>query len=281
MTKIAIITDSTAVVEPEIISKYSFLKILPLQIIFRDKVFHDGDISQRDFFNLVDQAEELPTTSQPSIGKVNELMENLLLDYDEIIYITLSSKISGTFQTGFITANEVSADKIKVVDTLMTSTVQKRMVCKACDMVEKGKTVAQILECMEDMKKDHHAYLIVDDLNHLQRTGRVSGVAASLGTMLKIKPILRFDSGEIILDEKVRTMKKAMSYVMQVIEEKELKSNTHISLCHAKGEDYVLQMQELINQKYPEFETSISEMSPVISVHTGPKSIAIAWVNGY
>jgi len=281
MKDIAIITDSTAVITNDILNNYTFLYTLPLQIIFKEDVYYDGDITQEEFFDFVNKYPDLPTTSQPLVGKTTELFESLLKEYDKLFYITISSKISGTFQTNSAIAKQIDIERITVFDSLLTATVQKRMVLETCKNVSENKSFEDILTTLKNMRENHQAYLIVDDLKYLERTGRISGAVASIGAMLKIKPIVRFDNGSIVQDNKVRTMKKAMHYVLEKIKKLDVKDETHILLTHAKGLDYAKKMEQLINDKYPKLKVSISELSPVVSVHTGPQSLGVTWVNGY
>lgn len=281
MKPIAIVTDSTAVITDNILNKYSFLYTLPLQIIFGDDVYNDGDITQEEFFNLIDKYPDLPTTSQPLVGFTIELLEQLLKEYEKVIFITISSKISGTYQTTLAAAKQIDSERITVFDSLLTATVQKKMVMEACKCVENGDDVEKIVTVLSDMRKKHQVYLIVDDLKYLERTGRVNSTVASIGTILKIKPIVRFENGAIVTDSKVRTMKKAMSYMISKLEELKVKDNTHILIAHAKGMDYAKKMEQLIKDEYPTCSVSICELSPVISVHTGPQTLGVSWVNGY
>jgi DegV family protein with EDD domain len=155
------------------------------------------------------------------------------------------------------------------------------MVMEACKCVENGDNVEKIVTVLSDMRKKHQVYLIVDDLKYLERTGRVNSTVASIGTILKIKPIVRFENGAIVTDSKVRTMKKAMSYMISKLDELKVKDNTHILIAHAKGMDYAKKMEQLIKDEYPTCSVSICELSPVISVHTGPQTLGVSWVNGY
>ncbi|MFP4456638.1 MAG: DegV family protein [Clostridia bacterium] len=281
MKEVAIVTDSTAVITDDLFNEYPYLYTLPLQIIFKEDVFYDGSLTQDEFFKLVDNYPNLPTTSQPLVGDTQELFEKLLKEYKHIIYITISSNISGTYQTSATTAKDLDPDRIKVFDSLLTATVLKRMVVEACSYVRENKDLESILSTLKDMRNNHQAFLVVDDLKYLNRTGRINGATASIGTILKIKPVVRFDNGAIVMDTKVRTMKKAMVYLLDKLSELEVKDNTHILIAHADGLEYAKEMKELIEERYPSFTTSISELSPVVSVHTGPQSLGVTWVNGY
>lgn len=219
--KIAVIADSTAVMGEY---KHDHLYSIPLKIIFEHESYEDGiDLTQETFFNLLGTTSELPTTSQPSIGEVEHVFTDLLKTYDHIIYLTLSSKISGTFDSGMMARNIVNEEKITVFDTLGTSIIQKLMTIDALKMIDEGKSLSDMLAHLEAYKSSAEIYLVVDDLKHLSRTGRVSATSASIGTMLKIKPILQFIDGKIELFKKVRSVKKAHQSLLDLVKEANLK----------------------------------------------------------
>ncbi|XMB66365.1 DegV family protein [Mycoplasmatota bacterium zrk1] len=278
MRKIAVITDSTAVIEKSILENNENLYSIPLHIIFGDKSYRDGiDISVGDFFNRVSNSSSLPTTSQPSVGEVIDLFEELMKKYDHLIYITISSKISGTYQNGLLGKNEVS-DRITVFDSLITSVVQKQMVIETLDMINENKGIEDILSNLKRIRTNSNVLLVVNDLKHLNRTGRISFAAASIGNMLKLKPVLEFDNGKIVVRKKIRTVTKAYKHVVEIIKDKDLSSTSKIMIAHADGYESALSLQKELNLLYPNHEITISELSPVISLHTGPNTVGLAWI---
>ncbi|QVK20163.1 DegV family protein [Mycoplasmatota bacterium] len=278
MRKIAVITDSTAVIEKSILENNENLYSIPLHIIFGDKSYRDGiDISVGDFFNRVSNSSSLPTTSQPSVGEVIDLFEELMKKYDHLIYITISSKISGTYQNGLLGKNEVS-DRITVFDSLITSVVQKQMVIETLDMINENNGIEDILGNLKRIRTNSNVLLVVNDLKHLNRTGRISFAAASIGNMLKLKPVLEFDNGKIVVRKKIRTVTKAYKHVVEIIKDKDLSSTSKIMIAHADGYESALSLQKELNLLYPNHEITISELSPVISLHTGPNTVGLAWI---
>lgn len=280
MKKIAIVTDSTAVINNDYITENSNLYVLPLHIIFtQDEVYQDGiDISPMEFFQKLETVSCLPTTSQPSVGEAMELFEELLKDYDEIIYITISSKISGTFSTGQAVARLLSNHKVEIFDSLNTSVIQKYYVEEAVRLTKLGKSSESILKHLEKIRSQSEIYLVVDDLRHLGRTGRLNNMGAIIGSLLKIKPILHFEHGFINLNSKVRTLRKAYSEAIKKLLNDEIDGHTKVMIAHANGLDNAIHVQKLINHYLPDIDIEICELSPVISVHTGPNSVGVAWV---
>ena len=280
MKKIAIVTDSTAVMGNELLESEKDLYTVPLQILFgEEEVYRDGiDITSEDFFKKIASTPELPTTSQPSVGAVLELFEKLVLEYDEILYITISSNISGTYNTGLLAAHQLKDKKIEVFDSLNTSVVQKMFVVEALKMAKHGEHVEHIVKKLKKLRTNSEIYLVVDDLRHLGRTGRVNNMGAIVGALLKIKPILTFEDGYINLRKKVRTLKKAYLEVVSILNSKSLKEASCIMIAHANGLENAIRIKEAIHIIHPDKEIEISELSPVISVHTGPNTVGVAWI---
>ncbi|MDW8801748.1 DegV family protein [Clostridium sp. A1-XYC3] len=280
MHKIAVVVDSTAVIDKEIIEKNSNLYSIPLRVIVDGKDLRDGlDITPSEFCRKMEESLDLPTTSQPSAGEVFKLLDELVKKYDHIIYITISSKLSGTFQTGLFARAQISEDKITVFDSLFTATIQKQMALETLELIKEGASIEHIIKNLEYIRSNSRILLVVDDLAHLHRTGRISLSAASFGRMLSIKPILSFEEGEILVSQKVRTMKKVYNNLIEQIKNEKLTNNSKIILAHANGYDYALDLKEMLMDIYPEHEILIEELSPVISVHTGTRSIGLSWIN--
>lgn len=280
MKKIAIVTDSTAVMGEELLQENKDLYTVPLQILFgEDEVYRDGiDLTSEAFFEKVKKTEHLPTTSQPSVGTVLDLFEELVQTYDEILYITISSHISGTYNTGLLAARQLSDKKIEVFDSLHTSVIQRIYVEEALKLAKEGTKVDSIIKHLTKLRDQSEIYLVVDDLRHLGRTGRVNNMGAIVGALLKIKPILHFEDGYINLNRKVRTLKKAYLEVISIMLEANLKENDKILIAHANGLENAILIQDSIRSILPNKEIEICTLSPVISVHTGPNTVGVGWV---
>ncbi|SHJ06154.1 EDD domain protein, DegV family [Clostridium cavendishii DSM 21758] len=279
MQKIAVVVDSTAVIDKDLLENNNNLYSLPLQLLMDDMSFKDGiNITPSEFCSKMNECTNLPTTSQPPIGDVLNLFEKIVNKYDHIIYITISSKLSGTFQTGVMAKNQVSNDKIIVFDSLFTSTIQKQMALTTLELIKNGSSLEDILKNLEYIRANSKIYLVVDDLAHLRRTGRISLSASSFGKLLNIKPILSFEDGEIIFKNKVRTLGKVYNSLIELIESDKLTPNSKIIIAHANGYDYALKLKEKISEVYPDYTVLIEELSPVISVHTGVRSFGLSWV---
>ncbi len=277
--KTAIVTDSTAVVDKEFVKSNPNVYIVPLHLMIKDHDYADGvDLTQEMFFQMMDQSSIIPTTSQPSVGEILELFEMLKSKYDQILYITISSKISGTYSTGKLAMNQIEGIEIEVFDSLHTSAIQLMFVKEAVRLASKGKTIHEIVSILEILREKAAIYLIVDDLKHLARTGRVNNVSAIIGTLLKIKPILKFEDGYINLHKKVRSLSKAYQDVIEIAKAEQLNCSSLIMVAHANSHQNAVKIRDMLKKIYPNHDIEICELSPVISVHTGPNSVGVAWL---
>ncbi len=286
MTKIAILTDSTSGLTKEKAVEYSNLFMIPLQVIFgEEETYLDGDnISTKEFFRKSEEMYEtkklLPTTSQPSIGMCIEMYEKILKDFDEIIYFTISDKMSGTYQSGCLAADEFDG-KVSVVNTLSTAAPLLMTAVKAAELAKCGCQRQEILEKVRPLYEESKIYFVVNDLTHLNRTGRIGAAATTIGNALQLKPVLSIDNGEVYSVLKVRNLKKAHNKVLSYAEDENISDNDLICVISGDADDYAKSFCDYLKEKYQNVEVSNSELSPVIGVNTGPKVVGIAVIKDY
>lgn len=276
---VAVVTDSTAYI-PEEQRKALGIHMVPLSVTFGNETYREEiDITTDEFYQKVREDDELPKTSQPSIGLVTELLNELAKDHDEVIFVTLSSGISGTYQT-VITANTM-ADGIEVTayDSEISCYAQGYYAIEAATLAKQGKSSKEILARLEEIKQSLRAYFVVDDLTHLQRGGRLSGAQAFIGSMLQVKPILHFVDKKIVPFEKIRTKKKALKRVFELLDEDASKEEPlRLVVIHANREQEALSIKEdIIEKQYPHITVDISYFGPVIGTHLGEGAIGLGW----
>ncbi len=276
--KIAIVTDSTAYLPSETLKKYN-IYTTSLNVVFEDESFKEGiDLSTEKFYDKVRETKDLPTTSQPAIGEMIQLYEDLSKDYDAVISIHLSKKFSGTYRAAQ-TANEL-VDEIEIYafDSGISTMAQGFQVVEAAKMAEKGKSVDAIIQRLEKMRENTRAYFMVADLTHLQRGGRLSGAQALVGSLLNIKPVLHITEGLILPFEKIRSKKKALKRIFNLLEEDtDSKTVKEVVFIHANNESGAQELKQEYEKKYPKIKTHLSYFGPVIGTHLGEGSLGIAW----
>jgi DegV family protein with EDD domain len=276
--KTAVLTDSTAYI-PEAVRKQWNIYMVPLNVIFgTDSYREEIDITVDEFYQKMKESDELPKTSQPSIGFVTETLEKLSEDYDAVIAVHLSSGISGTLQ-GTITASEmVESIKVYPYDSELSCMAQGFYAIEAAKLAEQGVDPEEIIQHLDEMKKTMRAYFMVDDLTNLHKGGRLSGAQALIGSLLQVKPILHFVDKKIVPFEKIRTRKKALNRVLELFNE-DASTGKKIQACviHAQREEEAKQWKQDLESKYSNVSVEVSYFGPVIGTHLGEGAIGLCW----
>lgn len=278
--KIAVMTDSTSYIPEDLREQYD-IHIVPLSVVFGDESFQeDIDITTEEFYAKIRDSKTLPTTSQPSVGAFVDLYNFLASEnYEAVITVHLSSKISGTFQAAQSAGQMVDEIEVYAYDSELSCLPQGLFAIEAAKLAKQGnKTPKEILAHLDKLKENLKAYFMVDDLTNLQRGGRLSGAQALVGSLLKIKPILHFVDGEIVPFEKIRTRKKALTKIADMLEEEVQKGTVErVIFIHANDEESAKKLEQDFKEKHPDIETIISYFGPVIGTHLGEGAIGIAW----
>ncbi|MER2109509.1 MAG: DegV family protein [Desemzia incerta] len=280
--KIAVVTDSTAYLTTEQYNDNQIYR-LPLSVIVNGEALKEEiDVTNETYFDLMRQSEKLPTSSQPTLGDIEELFTELSTDYDAIISIHLSSKISGTYQSVASLGQRMEDIAVYPYDSGLSCTAQGYFVLEAARLVQQGATVQEIFEHFDRMQQSLKAYFVVDDLKNLVRGGRLSNGAASIGTLLKIKPILHFDEKQIVVFEKIRTHKKALKRIEDLLGEDIKKGYPIVStIIHANAEEKALIWKKSLESLYPEVTFNLSYFGPVIGTHLGEGALGMTWVKDF
>jgi DegV family protein with EDD domain len=276
--KTAVVTDSTAYIPKELRDKWN-IQMIPLNVIFEGEVYQEEiDIQAEEFFEEVKER-ELPTTSQPPVGQFVELFEKLSEEYDAVISIHLSSGISGTFQGAAAAGNMVDRIKVYPFDSEMSCMIQGFYALEAAEWAARGEQPESIITRLEELKKSTRAYFMVDDLSHLQRGGRLSSAQAFIGSLLQVKPLLHFENKVIVPFEKIRTRKKAMKRIVDLLkEDTQNDSEYQAVIIHANREKEAIEWMDELTPQFPNVEFRISYFGPVIGTHLGEGAMALGWM---
>lgn len=277
--KIAVMTDSTAYLPKELIEKYH-IYIIPLSVTFGEESYREGiDITTEQFYEKLRKSEELPTTSQPSIGAFVNIYETLVAEnYDAVITVHLSKKISGTYEAAQSAAELVEGLDVYAFDSGLSTLPQGLFAVEAAQLAKKDKTPEEIIAHLDERKEKIRAYFMVDDLTNLQKGGRLSGAQALVGGLLKIKPILHFVDGEIVPFEKIRTRKKAIRRIFSMLEEDIARGIVDkVIFFHANDRQSALDLEKGFQEKHPDIQSIITYFGPVIGTHLGEGALGVAW----
>lgn len=276
--KVAVITDSTAYIS-ESDRKEKNIHMVPLSVVFGNDSFREEiDITTEEFYQKVKEVDQLPKTSQPSIGLITEKLNDLAKDYDQAIFITLSSGISGTFQSVVTAKSMVEGIEVFPFDSEISCMAQGFYALEAAEMAGQGQDAETIIARLEEIKESLRAYFMVDDLSHLHRGGRLNGAQALIGSMLQVKPILHFEHTKIVPFEKIRTKKKALKRIFELFEED---ASTAVpiraTVIHSNRETEAEEIKKQLETQFNNVEISISYFGPVIGTHLGEGSLGVGW----
>ncbi|WP_270180110.1 DegV family protein [Alkalihalobacillus sp. CinArs1] len=278
MKTVAVVTDSTAYIPGELLDEYD-ITMVPLSVIFGNESYlEEKELKAEEFFDQIRNDDDLPKTSQPSIGSFVEAYEKLSANHKEIITITLSSGISGTYQSAHSAGSMVDTD-VHVFDSEISCMMQGFYVLEAARMAQEGQNGTVILERLNEMKeKGMPAYFVVDDLSHLHRGGRLNTAQLFVGNLLQVKPVLTFENKKIVPYEKIRTRKKAVNKILSLFDE-DAKQGDHIkvTIIYSNNKDEALKLKDKLEGDHSNIEVVLSYFGPVIATHLGEGSLGIGW----
>ena len=275
---IKIVTDSTAGL-PEAMVREHDIRIIPLYVHFGEEAFKEGiDISTEQFYERLRTAASLPTTSQPSIGEFHEVFKELTDAGQEVVALTISSKLSGTWNSAMGALEMLPGAPISVVDSLCTSLALRLLVEAAIHDVAGGATRQQVVAHLEQLKGQLHIMFVVDTLEYLAKGGRIGNAKAFMGTLIKIKPLLILENGVIEPCEQVRSKGKALARMLELIEQKLAGqgAQAHVAIAHGMALDEAMAFKQEVVARLGCAEPSMSEVSAAIGAHTGPGVVALA-----
>jgi DegV family protein with EDD domain len=283
MSKVAIITDSTAYIPDSILLDHH-ITVVPQVLIWGEETFRDGvDIMPDDFYKRLETAKVMPTTSQVAIIDMKMAFEKLLENGYDILGIFISAKLSGTMQSA-TQAREMlpkAMDKIAIVDSNSTAMAMGFHVLLAARAAQSGTGLIECKKIAEKAREHTGVYFVVDTLEFLRRGGRIGGAQALLGSALNIKPILELRDGRIESVEKVRTKSKAMDRMTDLVAEKVSgKTPIRLATLHANAEVEARAALNAASLRLQPIEAIFASVSPVIGTHAGPGTIGLAYMAG-
>ena len=281
MGRIAIATDSNSgITQSE--ARDLGVYVIPMPFYSNGKTFFEEiDLSQEEFYDLLQNGTDI-STSMPTVGDVLSFWEGLLKEYDEVLYVPMSSGLSSSCETAIMLASEYDG-KVQVVNNQRISVTMRQSVLDAIQLASEGMNALEIKEFLEKTKFESSIYIMVDTMTYLKKGGRVTPTAAALGTLLKIKPVLQIQGEKLDLFGKARTAKQAKSMMTeQLAKDFENRFQTpdgsqmNIAVAYTKNIEPALEFQSELQQIYPNHEILVRPLSLSISCHIGPGSLAVA-----
>ncbi len=283
MSKVKIITDSNSGITQVEAEKLGVFVIPMPFTINDDEYLEDISITQDEFYNFLKQNVDVKT-SQPSQYYIEDLWNDLLKEYDELLYIPMSSGLSGTCENAKRYA-EAFDGKVIVVDNKRISITQKESVFEAIALLNQGKSAKQIKEYLEETKDKNSIYIMMGVLSYLKKGGRISPAAAALGSMLNVKPILssrgeNFEKFALVLSAaqgKKKILFKVKTELETIFKEEYDKGLMTVSVAHTQNEAEAIKFKDEIMKEFPKLKFHfVDPLSLSVSCHIGPGALAIA-----
>ncbi len=280
MSKIAILTDSNSgITQSE--AKELGVYVLPMPFYIDEQLYYeDIDLTQTEFYDKLTHGGEI-TTSMPIVGDVLDKWDELLGEYDSVIYLPMSSGLSSSCSTAQMLAEDYE-DKVFVVDNQRISVTLKQSVLEAKYMADSGMPVEEIVEKLIETKLDARIYITVDTLDYLKKGGRLTPAVAMIGSLLKIKPVLNIYGEKLDKFATARTMKQAKGIMIDAIKadikdylKDESLENTRISIAHTNNEEAAIAFRDELLEIFPGKEIWIDPLALSVSCHIGPGALAV------
>lgn len=272
---IRILTDSTSDLPAELVARYG-ITIIPMWLNIDDRGYRDGiDIGRDEFYERLPTFRSPPTTSVASPEFFRLEYERLAGEgASEILSIHVSPNLSGVLNAATLARQEVSAIPITILDGRQLSLGTGYVVLRAAEMATAGAAMDEILPALEELIPRIRVFAAADTLEYLQRSGRVSGFQAGLGSILNIKPLLAVENG-VVSSAKIRGRKRALARLIQLVED--LGPLERLDLVHTHAEDALRELEQMAAHLFPPgIEPIRMEVTPIIGAHLGPDVVGFA-----
>jgi len=279
---VIIVTDTTACIPQEMVKEYG-IELVPIEVIFDDRVYRDGiDITPAEFYAKLRQTEKLPTTSGSLPGPYLEAYRQASQRADGIVCITESSKFSGMFNSARLAVEmakeELPGVAVEVLECSSAAAGQGLVVLAAARAAASGKNLAGVVEVVKELMHRVHLFAALDTLHYLVKGGRVPQAAALVNSILGIKPVFSVNGGEAHTVALPRSTKSAMKRILKLMMKKVGKGQpVHAAVMHADALEQARVLRDQISSRFNCVELFITEFTPVMGVHTGPGVIGAAF----
>jgi DegV family protein with EDD domain len=276
----ALVTDSSCDVPPD--ARPPNWRVVPIPVSFGAESFDDGvDIDAAGFYERLGRSDRLPTTSQPPTAHLAEVLRGALETHETAVVLPLSGKMSGTVEGFRAAAREVGEERVLVLESKSVTFALGLLALRLQARLERGCTAAQAEADMAALSDGHRVVFSLETLEYLQRGGRVGRAQAVAGSLLRVRPILQFDDGEVAPYSRVRGAHRVMPAMREYLEERSSPDRPlRVALGHTRRPEVVPELQEMIRAARPRASIDlVSEIGPTVGTHAGPGAYAVAFVH--
>ena len=283
--QVAIVTDTTACIPKEQVEKYG-IQVVPIELTFGDRVYRDGiDISPTEFYALLRQAEKLPTTAGSLPGPYLEAYREASNRASNILCITLSSKLSGMFNSARVAIEMAKKDipnvAIEVLECTTAAAGQGLVALAAARAAASGKSLTEVVEIAREVMHRVSLFATLDTLHYLVKGGRVPKAAGLVNSLLQIKPVFTVNGGDAHTVALPRSTPSAMKRILKLMGQRVIKGQPlHVAVMHADALNEAIALRNRVSSQFDCAELFITEFTPVMGVHTGPGLIGVSFYSG-
>lgn len=279
--RVAVVTDSTCNLPKELVEKYGIF-VIPQILNWDGESLLDGiDITPEAFYERLASSDTIPTTSQPSAGEFFDFFQGVAEKAESIVAILISDELSGTLDSARAAANMIEDTPIEIVDSRSASMGLGLITLAACRSVEQGGNHVEAADVARALVPKMRVYFVVDTLEFLHKGGRIGGAQRLIGSMLSMKPVLRIDNGRIEPVARIRTKRKAMSHLLDVVfDEISGETDVHAAVISASAPEEGTRVFNKIKERIQPAELSLCELTPVVGTHAGPGTVGVAYYEG-
>jgi len=276
--KVVVLTDSAADLPAALVEKYA-IRVIPLYLTMGEKTWRDGvDISPNQFYELLKTTTDFPKTSQPNVVEFQQLFLQLSEEAESIVAVLVSSELSGTVASARAAKNALPDVPIEIIDTRGVSMMEGFIVLAAAQAASQGCNLNEVSAAARAMIGKTYVYFVVDTFEYLHRGGRIGAAARFMGTTLNIKPVLEIRDGVAHPAAQVRTKRKALAKVIQLIKEHlSASQGAHMAVINVAAAREAALFRDQLAEVFAPVEIMMTDCSPVLGAHVGPGTVGVAF----
>lgn len=282
MSKVTIVTDSTAYIPKELSAKHR-IQVAPAVLIWGNETYADGvDIEPDEFYRRLATAKTMPSSSQVSLKSFETIFRGIREEGNQALAILISEKLSGTIDSAVTVKQSLGDDAIEIVDSRATAMAMGFIVLETAKAADQGASLRECKALAEHLRDNTGLVFAVDTLEFLHRGGRIGGASRLLGSALNIKPILELIDGRVEPLERVRTRSKSITRLVEIITDRiGDRQPVRLATLHANAQADAIELLDQAKAQIGGIEHILSEVSPVVGTHAGPGTLGLAFLAGH
>lgn len=275
---IRVVTDSVSTLPPAL-AEAEGIEVVPLYVTLNGRTFRDGvDLTQQQFFEALRATRALPTTAQPTPGDFVRAFERLAAQgASAIVVLTMSSGISGTFQSALQAAREWTVRRVEVIDTRTALMAEGFAALAAARLARASATLEEVVAEARRVLGRTRLFVAISTLEYLRRGGRIGRAAALAGNLLQMKPVVTDQDGVVTPIARLRTWKRALEYLMEKATEDLRPGTGRLAVMHADALDDARRVLDTLTERLKPVEAILTSFSPVLGTHSGPGAVAVVY----